>query len=162
MYDPLTRVVATLQPDHSLIKAVFEPWVQTAFDVSDNVLVSNPKNDTEIGHFFEGLPQETYLPSWYDARIGGGKGLDEKAAAVKAASHADTPQPHHLDVLGHPILTIDDNGNRVTFPQKLPWIFEVTNVKWSTQWAEYPYDMATMSVKIVSMNHAWIPGKFGL
>jgi RHS repeat-associated protein len=115
LYDPLSRVAATLQADHTIIKALFEPWVQSGFDVNDNVKLSNPRNDPDIGHLLKGLPEDTYFPSWYDLRISGAKGADEQAAAVKAALHANTPQVHHLDVMGRSILTIDDNGGGKMF-----------------------------------------------
>ena len=36
-YDPVARVVATLRPNHTFEKMVFDPWRQTNFDVNDTV-----------------------------------------------------------------------------------------------------------------------------
>jgi RHS repeat-associated protein len=110
MYDPLSRLVATLNQDHSLEKVVFDPWSHTTYDASDNVKISNPKSDADVGHFFDSLPEYEYLPSWYDARIGGQLGPYEKTAAIKTQAHANTPHVTHLDPLEHVILAIDDNG----------------------------------------------------
>jgi RHS repeat-associated protein len=110
MYDPLSRVVATLQPDHSLDKIVFDPWSQTCYDRNDNVEISNPRHDPDIGHFFKYLPEFEYLPSWYDARIGRLLGPYEKAAAVKSKAHSNTPSVSHLDALKRAILVTEDNG----------------------------------------------------
>ena len=111
IYDPLMRTVAILQPDHTYGKTIFQPWSEHSYDVCDNVLISDCTNDPDVGYRFKGLPASAYMPSWYDQRINGNKGTHEKAAAIKAASHANTPQVHHLDVLGRPVLTIDDCGN---------------------------------------------------
>ena len=34
-YDPVERVVATLHPNHTYEKVVFDPWQQTTYDVND-------------------------------------------------------------------------------------------------------------------------------
>ena len=36
-YDPLERVVATLHPNHTYEKVVFDPWQQATWDVNDTV-----------------------------------------------------------------------------------------------------------------------------
>lgn len=109
-YDPLLRVVGKLHANKTLEKTRFDAWSQTTFDVNDNVLVSAPKSDEDIGRYMEHLPDHECVPSWYDDRISGRLGQGERAAAVKAAVHASTPTTAHLDVLGRPILTIRDNG----------------------------------------------------
>ena len=42
-YDPVERIVATLHPNHTWEKVVFDPWRQETWDVSDTVLVADPK-----------------------------------------------------------------------------------------------------------------------
>jgi hypothetical protein len=74
------------------------------------VLVSNLKNDPDVGHYFDMLPDHEYLPSWYNARSAGQLGAAERDAAAKAASHADTPSISHVDPMGREILHLDDNG----------------------------------------------------
>jgi RHS repeat-associated protein len=115
VYDPLVRVVATLRPDRSMDKTHFDPWTQTVYDGNDNVLLSNPKADPDVGNFFDSVPEEYYSPSWYNDRIGGSMGQDQKSAAVKTAVHSDTPRTTHIDALGRAILVTDDNGGNVKF-----------------------------------------------
>ena len=108
-YDPAERVVATLHPNHTWEKVVFDPWRQETWDVNDTVLVADPKTDPDIGHFFQRLPDADYLPTWYAQRGGGALGSQEQAAAGKASIHADTPAVAHFDSLGRTFLTIAHN-----------------------------------------------------
>jgi RHS repeat-associated protein len=108
-YDPVERAVATQHPNNTFEKTVFDPWQQTTFDVNDTVTF-DPKTDPDVGSFFGRLPDVDYLPTWYQQRISGAEGPDEKDAAEKAAKHADTPIIAHFDTLGRPFLAIADNG----------------------------------------------------
>jgi Salmonella virulence plasmid 65kDa B protein/Insecticide toxin TcdB middle/C-terminal region/Insecticide toxin TcdB middle/N-terminal region len=108
-YDPVERVVATLHPNNTFEKVVFDPWQQTSFDVNDTVTF-DPKTDADVGDFFQKLPDTDYLPTWYDQRSSGALGSDEQDAATKAAAHANTPAIAHFDTLGRTFLTIADNG----------------------------------------------------
>jgi RHS repeat-associated protein len=131
-YDPAERVVATLHPNHTFEKVVFDPWQQTTWDVNDTVLIADPRTDADVGSFFDRLPETDYLPTWYDFRIDPAKALEEwpdvdregrahpenahirsaeASAAKKAAKHAGTPTVAHLDSLGRTFLTIADNGD---------------------------------------------------
>ncbi|MBE9128306.1 MULTISPECIES: SpvB/TcaC N-terminal domain-containing protein [unclassified Coleofasciculus] len=110
-YDPLGRVVATLHPNHTYEKVVFDPWQQTTWDVNDTVDRENPQDDPDVGGFFSGLDEADYLPTWYSNRKDGQLGSAEKEAATKAAAHTNTPTVAHLDTLGRPFLTVADNGN---------------------------------------------------
>ena len=109
-YDPVERVVATLHPNHTFEKVVFDPWRQETWDVNDTVMISDPKTDADVGEFFKLLPGVDYLPTWYDQRKNGQKGPDEKTAADKAATHAATPTVAYFDTLDRPMLTVADNG----------------------------------------------------
>ena len=131
-YDPLERVVATLHPNHTYEKVVFDPWQQTTYDVNDTVLEKNPSQDPDVGNFLDRIPAEDYLPTWYDLRADPAKALlrwpdvdpvtgkplpenkrirkAEDVAAGKAAKHADTPTVAHFDTLGRTFLTEADNG----------------------------------------------------
>ena len=109
-YDPLGRVVATLHPNHSWEKVIFDPWRQQSWDVNDTVLIADPGTDPDMGGFFVRLPEADYLPTWYSQRINGHSGLQEQQAAQKTEPHADTPTTVHFDTLGRPFLTIADNG----------------------------------------------------
>ena len=108
-YDPVERVVATLHPNHSWEKVVFDPWRQENWDVNDTVLL-DPGTDGEVQSFFLRLPDVDYLPTWDEQRKGGALGPDEQQAAAKTARHADTPSVAHFDALGRVFLTIADNG----------------------------------------------------
>ena len=139
-YDPAERIVATLHPNHTYEKVVFDPWQQTTCDVNDTVAlfdlasrtakVLDPAADPDVGGFFQRLPDDDYLPTWYDLRTDSAKALaewpdtdsqgnalpenaqrrkTEKDAAAKAASHADTPTTAHFDSLGRPFLTAARN-----------------------------------------------------
>ena len=109
LYDPLGRVIATLHPDHTFEKVVFDPWQQVNWDANDTALL-NPKADPDIGEWVSRLPDPDYLPTWYGPRIAGAFGEGEKTAALGAARHADTPSIVHFDSLGRSVLTVVDNG----------------------------------------------------
>ncbi len=109
-YDPVERVVATLHPNNTYEKVVFDPWHQKSYDVNDTVTF-NPKGDKDIQGFvakhFATLP-DTWQ-TWYNERIGGALGVEEQKAAQKTQLHADTPTVTYFDTLGRPFLTIAHN-----------------------------------------------------
>jgi RHS repeat-associated protein len=82
-YDPTERVVATLHPDHTFEKVLFDPWEQTTYDVNDTVATFDlptrtakaldPADDPDVGGFFQPLPSHDYLPTWYDVRTDSAK-----------------------------------------------------------------------------------------
>ncbi|MCW5203865.1 peptidoglycan DD-metalloendopeptidase family protein [Desulfobulbus sp. US4] len=128
-YDPLGRVIATLHPNHTYEKVVFDPWRQTTYDVNDTVAPSkdkpveqtgDPRTDIDIAgyvaEYFNTLPADPAEPwqTWHEQRIDGALGTAEQTAAKKAAAHTDTPTTAHLDSLGRPFLTIAHN--RVVCP----------------------------------------------
>jgi hypothetical protein len=124
-YDPAERVVATLHPNDTYEKVVFDPWQQTSYDVNDtcasrNRQTGDPRTDPDIGGYvagyFEALPADPGRPwqTWYAQRVGGALGVDEQNAAQRAAAHADTPITAYFDVLGRSFLTVA--RNRVVCP----------------------------------------------
>lgn len=116
-YDPLERVVATLRPNHTYEKVVFDPWRQQTWDANDTVLEPDPSNDADVGSYFSRLPTAQYLPTWYTRRQPGTLGPQEQSAATKAAAHANTPALTYFDTLGRAFATVADNGvdtNNVT------------------------------------------------
>ena len=108
-YDPVERVVATLHPNHSWEKVVFDPWRQETWDANDTALLADPKNDPDVRDFFARLPSPEYLPTWRAQRVGGGRGPDEQEAARKSDVHAATPMVVHADSLGRGFLAIAHN-----------------------------------------------------
>jgi RHS repeat-associated protein len=122
-YDPVTRVVATIHPDHTYEKVVFDPWHQQTFDGNDNVLETDPTLDPDVGDYFQRLPNSDYTPSWYALRTDPAYAAQaalqwpdptvrsaETAAATKTSAHANTPSTGYLDSLGRAFLTIADNA----------------------------------------------------
>lgn len=107
-YDPLQRVVATLNPNHTWQKVLFDPWQQETWDVNDTLLI-NPADDTDVGDYFRRVQEDDYLPTWYSARIDGAMGVQERAAAQKTEAHANTPSVAHMDSLGRTFLTVVHN-----------------------------------------------------
>jgi RHS repeat-associated protein len=108
-YDPAARVVATLHPNHTWKKVVFDPWRQQSWDVNDTALIADPKSDVDVGDFFDRLAESEYLPTWYAQRQGGNLGSEEQDAATKTAMHAGTPSVAHADSLGRTFLTTAHN-----------------------------------------------------
>ena len=109
-YDPVERVVATIHPNHTYEKVVFDPWGQATWDVNDTVMQDDPTADPDVGDFFKALPAVDYSPSWRVQRAGGALGAQEQDAANKAALHANTPTTAYLDTLGRTFLTVANNG----------------------------------------------------
>jgi hypothetical protein len=108
-YDPVGRVVATLHPNHTFEKTVFDAWRQVSYDSNDTVLFE-PPSDPDVGGYIRLLPEPDYLPTWYEERIDGSRGPYEQQAAEKAARHSDTPITAHFDPLGRTFLSVADNG----------------------------------------------------
>jgi RHS repeat-associated protein len=111
-YDPAERVVATLHPNHTYEKVVFDPWRQTTWDANDTVL-DDPRTDPDIkgftARYFAAHPAAPWQ-TWHVQRQGGALGAREASAAAKAAAHARTPSAAHFDTLGRPFLTLAHNG----------------------------------------------------
>jgi RHS repeat-associated protein len=107
-YDPAGRVIVTLHPNHTWEKVVFDPWRQESWDVNDTVLL-DPREDPEAGGFVVRLPEDDYLPTWYEERAEGALGRREQDAARKASVHAGTPAAACFDSLGRTFLTIANN-----------------------------------------------------
>ncbi len=116
-YDPAERVVATLHPNHTYEKVVFDPWQQLTYDVNDTVAAhgtqtGDPRTDPDIqGYMREYFrTQPATWQTWHAQRRGGALGVREQTAASKAAAHADTPTTARFDTLGRPFLTLAHNG----------------------------------------------------
>ena len=119
-YDPVERVVATLHPNHTYEKVVFDPWRQETWDVNDTVLVSDPKDDPDVGDFFRRLPEADYLPTWYAMRTDR-ESARRSGMAIPKTVRRETPRPEsrrstptprpiaHFDTLGRTFLTIAHN-----------------------------------------------------
>jgi RHS repeat-associated protein len=118
-YDPVGRAVVTLHPNHSYEKVVFDSWGQTTYDANDTCAArggetGDPRTDPHIRGVVERFfaaqpPSPTPWKTWHQQRIDGSRGPHERAAAVRAAAHADTPTTSHLDVVGRCFLSVSRN-----------------------------------------------------
>jgi RHS repeat-associated protein len=108
-YDPLQRAIATLHPNHTYEKVVFDPWRQEMSDVNDTVLQADPAQDSDVGGFLGKVPHADYLPTWYGRRIEEQMGREERHAALRTAVHANTPAVTYADSLGRVFLSILHN-----------------------------------------------------
>jgi len=115
-YDPLGRAVATLHPNHTYEKLVFDAWRQRAFDVNDTaaprgVQTGDARTDPDVAGFVATyFAEHGEWKTWREQRAGGDLGAAEQTAAVKTTAHADTPTTAYLDPLGRPFLTVAVNG----------------------------------------------------
>ena len=115
-YDPAGRAVATLHPDDSYDKTVFDPWHIASWDVNDTVLL-DPREDPDVAGYADRYlavlgAQPGGWATWYARRIDGAMGRDQQRAAEQTAAHAATPTRTWLDSLGRTFLTVAHN--RVT------------------------------------------------
>jgi RHS repeat-associated protein len=121
-YDPIDRVVATLQADHTWEKVIFDPWREETWDVNDTILVADPGADADVGEFFGRLANADYLPTWHALRTDVAHAVafgarypdptdraNETRTAEKATVHAATPTIAHADSLGRVFLTVAHN-----------------------------------------------------
>ena len=126
-YDPVERVVATLHPNHTYDKVVFDPWRQETWDVNDTTTLE-PGNDEYTKGFLLNpngtprLPTDDYLPTWHALRTDPANTAEanqkwpdpkirnaEKIAAEQTAMHAKTPTIAQFDSLGRTFLTVAHN-----------------------------------------------------
>jgi RHS repeat-associated protein len=121
-YDPVERVVATVHPNHTWEKVVFDPWGQETWDVNDTVLIADPATDGDVGAFLGRLPSTDIAPTWYALRTDPTNATEalsrwpdaqtraaEQRAAQQTAVHAATPTIAHTDSLGRPVITLAKN-----------------------------------------------------
>ena len=103
----MERVVATLLPNNTYKKMVFDPWKQTSYDVNDTVAdtVSKPEIHALIMKS-TALWRNTFTlndpnwKTWFEERQYQTTPLEEQDAATKAARVPITPTTAYLDTLG--------------------------------------------------------------
>ena len=122
-YDPVDRPIATLHPNHTFEKVVFNPWRQTTYDVNDTCaapvpkpddgpsrVTGDPRTDPDIGRYVaDYFTTQPDWQTWHAQRIDKAMGEDEQNGARRAAAHADTPTRAYFDALGRAFLTIARN-----------------------------------------------------
>jgi RHS repeat-associated protein len=124
-YDPVERVVATLHPNHTWDKVVFDSWRQETWDVNDTALIADPTTDADAGDFFSRLPTSDHVPTWYALRTDASNAtafsarypdptdrINEAQAAEKTSIHASTPTVTHVDSLGRTFLSVAHNTSK--------------------------------------------------
>jgi RHS repeat-associated protein len=154
-YDPLDRVVATVHPNHSYEKVVFDPWHQQSWDVNDTVSVTDPSADADVGDYIVRLPAADYMPTWYQQRSGGALGQQEQNTAAKALAHANTPTTSYFDALSRTMLTVIDNAAAGKYATRIELDIQgnlrsVTDAL-NRQIATYDYDLLGMRLHQASM-----------
>ncbi len=140
-YDPVERVVATLNPNNTYEKVVFDPWHQKTYDANDTVAF-DPRTDEDIrgyvaGYFKQEVPQPDDWKTWLAQRDvdplappQDTPGLDpEKKAGVRTLTHAETPTIAFFDSLGRTFMTVAHNK----FKRRTNGAFAIIEEKYSTR-----------------------------
>ena len=83
-YDPVERVIATLHPNSTYEKVVFDPWKQTTWDVNDAVLL-DPRTDEDVAGFVgKYIDSLDHFETWYGARVDpSGSNIGERQGASR-------------------------------------------------------------------------------
>ncbi len=113
-YDPMLRVIATLQPNHTYEKVLFSPWRQKCWDCNDTVLL-DPREDDDVKEYIRPYldiweaENGTSWKTWYELALMGNR--QQKQAAEQTKQHNNTPAIVCMDHRGRTITTIADNGS---------------------------------------------------
>ena len=108
-YDPAERVIATLHPNHTYEKVVFDPWQQTTYDVNDtcaprNAQTGDPRTDPDIERLRGASTSQTAAspPSlwqtWHAQRIGGALGPTSRQRRRRAPQPMPTRPPPRISM----------------------------------------------------------------
>lgn len=130
-YDPIQRIIGTLNPDHTWSKKLFDCWTQQTWDQNDTVRL-DAKSDEDIGSHFGRLKPEEYLPSWYDGRIADILNRKGAEAATKSAVNAGTPDTIYLDCLGRSIAVVTHLKSQRSTETVVTEDFRVSKVEYDT------------------------------
>jgi RHS repeat-associated protein len=165
-YDPVERVIATLHPNDTYEKVVFDPWHQKTYDANDTVILDPQKDEDIYGYvakYFATLSDGATWKTWYDQRMRGELGAQEQKAAQKTETHANTPTMTCFDTLGRPFLTLahnrfkrnDDTAVNETYATRIELDIEgnqrgVIDAKGRIV-MEYDYDMLGNQMRQASM-----------
>jgi hypothetical protein len=89
-YDPPGRRVATLRPDNTWEKTIFDGWRQEHWDGNDTVLFSDPRTDPNVGDYIARMLGTLPFTSWHDLRIAGTYGHDSgRSSGAKGRRNQD-------------------------------------------------------------------------
>ncbi|NTW07082.1 MAG: insecticidal toxin complex protein, partial [Syntrophaceae bacterium] len=148
-YDAPGRLVKVEMPDGTFSKTEFNSWKQSFYDPNDTILES----------------------PWYHKRTNrlidaelmaeGKDPVQEKAAADKAAKHANTPNVQCFDTMGRAVLSIEHNKNISTGADEFYHLQVKSDIEGNLQSAtdargnvvmQYKYDMLGNKVYQSSMD----------
>jgi RHS repeat-associated protein len=134
VYDPPGRLVATLRPDATWTKVVFDAWRQERWDANDTVakrdpttgavVAADPRDDPHVGPACSRILRGRPFGSWWRERVEDTVGATpaqraaEHDAADKAAAHLGTPAVTHLDALGRVCLDVSANAGGTRYPTR--------------------------------------------
>ena len=109
-YDPVERVVATLHPNNTFEKVVFDPWRQTSYDVNDTVTF-DPKTDPDVGEFLQRASRRGLSADLVSASATAAPWARTNRTRRKRPPGTPTRPPSPISTrLGRTFLTIADNG----------------------------------------------------
>ena len=117
IYDPLVREIAWIDPHQTHQKIVFTTWPLVEFDACNNMHVSKPAYNPNLGWYIAIISLDKYLPLWYDTYSKPEATLEGRQATAKSLVHADTFYVDCFDGLSYCNIGIDDNeqqGQNVT------------------------------------------------
>ncbi|KAF2825673.1 hypothetical protein CC86DRAFT_418118 [Ophiobolus disseminans] len=103
--DGLQREIGTLFADRTWNKTRFTPWTRTEYDAGDNVLVSDPRLDPDVGYYFATLVPALHTPSWHALCKQGDEAQQD--AVTKSADYKNTPQETHFDSRGKEVEIVE-------------------------------------------------------
>ncbi|UKZ45838.1 hypothetical protein TrVGV298_000031 [Trichoderma virens] len=86
LYDARDRLIATIYPDHTWTEIVYDTWSVAVYRQND-LVENDPSTDPDVSFAVRYLPQESYSPTWYNARSKEELGSIEKIAAEKSSQH---------------------------------------------------------------------------
>lgn len=103
--DPMDRVVAVMNADHTWSKTRFTPWTRVDYDAGDTIMIEDPANDPDVGSYFRRLDRSLYYPTWYGKRTTDMSSREDKRLAPRSLVYADSPTIAHLDTLGRELVS---------------------------------------------------------
>ena len=111
-YDPVERVVATLHPNHTWEKVVFDPWRQETWDVNDTVAGGRSRRPTPTSAISSAACRTRTIcpPGTRSGRAACSAPHERGRAAARRPIHAEHPTVAHSDSLGRTFLTVAHNG----------------------------------------------------
>ncbi|KAI5460180.1 65kDa B protein-domain-containing protein, partial [Mariannaea sp. PMI_226] len=109
--DAVGRQVGVLYADHTWTKTNFSAWSEITYRTIDTINIENPKDDADIGFYFNSLAPATYSPSWMHMHSSG-NAQAQLAAQRSAEVSIKGSVVSHLDSDGREIMKIVKSGEK--------------------------------------------------